>query len=132
MIIKSCKIVNSKELFELLNYIPKERVKIEETFFVIDTVYGLVVYESEISNIFLNESAISIVLKNADFNEGRGPMLYDKIFNSFSKAIEYIFTQKGIYGSQQYINNSPGININGKPFCVSSFNGYKIKIDILQ
>lgn len=44
---------------------------------------------------------VYIVLKNADFTEGRGPMLYDRTFKSESLANEYIMSKKGIFGSKQ-------------------------------
>lgn len=44
---------------------------------------------------------VVVVKKNADFTEGRGPMLVDKIFDSMEAAEAYIAEQPGIYGSKQ-------------------------------
>lgn len=44
---------------------------------------------------------VVVVNKNADFTEGRGPMLVDKIFDSMEAAEAYISAQPGIYGSPQ-------------------------------
>lgn len=44
---------------------------------------------------------VFIILKNADFTEGRGPMLFDRVFDTFDNADAYIMTQSGIFGSKQ-------------------------------
>lgn len=46
-------------------------------------------------------TTVAIVLKNADFTEGRGPMVFDKVFDTVEHAEAYIATQPGIYGSKQ-------------------------------
>ncbi len=43
-----------------------------------------------------------LVTKNADFTEGRGPMLAHKLFSNLEGARKYIAGQKGVYGSPQY------------------------------
>jgi hypothetical protein len=74
------------------------------------------------------ENHVVIVTKNADFTEGRGPMNFHKVFWYLSDAIDYIMTQAGIYGSTQGASNYAGVSIHGKPYCVSGFNGYDVKI----
>jgi hypothetical protein len=45
---------------------------------------------------------IFLVLKNADFTEGRGPMLPHKAYATAEGARAYIKSQDGIYGTGQY------------------------------
>jgi hypothetical protein len=46
-----------------------------------------------------NMATVVIVLKNADFTEGRGPMLFDNVFSSMEKAEAYVDDKKvGIFG----------------------------------
>lgn len=45
---------------------------------------------------------VSIVLKNGDFTEGVGPMLFHKVFGTFKDAEDYVKQQVGIFGSPQY------------------------------
>lgn len=47
---------------------------------------------------------VVVVLKNADFTEGRGPMILDKVFDTVKNAEAYIKLQPGIYGSPQRRN----------------------------
>lgn len=47
------------------------------------------------------EEFIYIVMKNADFTEGRGPMYIHKVFRDIENAREYIKKQDGIFGSKQ-------------------------------
>ena len=65
---------------------------------------------------------VAIVLKNADFTEGRGPMFIDRVFSSVEKAEGYIMGQGGIFGSPQY----------KEPASYSDtgylYNGYDIKL----
>ena len=82
---------------------------------------------AEIASFSL-ENVVFVVLKNADFNEGRGPMLLHKMFASYKDALEYIAKQQGVYGSKQYKNIMYGIDIYGKGYCIESFNGYSISI----
>ena len=58
---------------------------------------------------------VAIVLKNADFTEGRGPMVFDKVFDTVEHAEAYIALQPGIYGSKQ-----------GKG--TYGWNGYDVKL----
>lgn len=59
---------------------------------------------------------VAIVLKNADFTEGRGPMLLHKVFDTVENAEAYILLQPGIYGSKQ--GRSP----------YGGWNGYDVKV----
>lgn len=74
----------------------------------------------------LDENTIFAVLKNADFTEGRGPMLLHSTWKDYDKAVEFILEQEGIFGSKQSATTHSGININGAPYVNSSFNGYCI------
>ena len=63
---------------------------------------------------------IYVVLKNADFTEGRGPMLFDSVWENGDDAINYVSDQPGIYGSKQHIE------LNKYGFYAYA-NGYQIK-----
>lgn len=67
-----------------------------------------------------------LVTRNADFTEGRGPMIPHKLFANPSDAYNYIMRQTGIYGSPQYCQLSLGINIYNDLFGYFNYNGYKI------
>lgn len=71
---------------------------------------------------------VFVVLKNGDFTEGRGPMAFHKVFRSYVGAFEYVMSKEGIFGSKQGVNNYSGVNIYGKPYVVSGFNGYEIRV----
>jgi hypothetical protein len=58
---------------------------------------------------------VFIVTKNADFTEGRGPMMFHKAFATFGAAEAYVMSQDGIYGSKQGKSSYGG------------YNGYDIK-----
>jgi hypothetical protein len=101
---------------ELVSTIKKDR-----DFFLITSNGHLIVREEIPSDPY-----VVVVTKNADFTEGRGPMVFDKVFTGVDSAVEYIKNQSGIYGSQQGSSNYSGVNIYGTPYCVSGFNGYDI------
>ena len=60
-----------------------------------------------------------IVKKNADFIEGRGPMMMHLIFSKFDDAHKWVMAQSGIYGSQQRQERGSG---SGR----WDYNGYSI------
>lgn len=63
---------------------------------------------------------VYIVMKNADFTEGRGPMLLHSLWEDGEDAIGYIQKQQGIFGSIQKVER----NKYGKyAYC----NGYEIQ-----
>jgi hypothetical protein len=93
-----------------------------------DTKLAALKYCGLIKDAFDIDKYVAVVLKNADFIEGRGPMLLDSVFKSPEKAYDYIKTQEGIYGSKQYQNLSYGVNIHGKLYGSISYNGYDIKL----
>lgn len=64
---------------------------------------------------------IYIVLKNSDFNEGKGLMLIHKTFSTLNAARNYIKKEPGICGSKQYEN--PLFFQND----YETWNGYEIK-----
>lgn len=68
-----------------------------------------------------------VVTKNADFTEGRGPMLLDCVFLTIEAAEQYVEKQKGIYGSKQYCQITFGINVKKELYCLVYYNGYEIK-----
>lgn len=71
---------------------------------------------------------IYIVKKNADFIEGRGLMIIDKIFLKKEDAVAYIKNNKGIMGTDQY--DKPYIYQNGKDEC---WNGFDInEYDVIE
>lgn len=67
-----------------------------------------------------------IVLKNADFTEGRGPMLYNALFNDYDKAVAYAMSHEGIFGSKQGPEITMMLNTSNEVFGYVRFNGYKI------
>ncbi len=75
-----------------------------------------------------NNGAAYLVLKNADFTEGRGPMVPVKIFSSPSKAHGWIMSQEGIQGTVPWFQLNYGVNIQGDLYCITSYNGYKIRL----
>jgi hypothetical protein len=96
-------------------------VKEDRDFYLI-TSNGQLIVKEEIPF----EPYVVVVTKNADFTEGRGPMMFDKVFTGVDSAVEYILDQSGIYGTEQGARNYAGVNIHGTPYCVSGFNGYDI------
>jgi hypothetical protein len=64
---------------------------------------------------------VYLILKNADFTEGRGPMLTHMIVDSFETAHDYIMKQSGIYGSSQ------GENLSFRGTNYRYYNGYEVK-----
>lgn len=71
----------------------------------------------------MKKNNVFIVLKNTDFTEGRGTMIFHKAFSTLEKAQEYVENQFGIYGSPQYTRD--------KIKCINKayyYNGYKILI----
>ena len=80
------------------------------------------------SNMILDH--IYIVMRNADFTEGRGPMTPDKIFIELSSAYNYIMTKTGIMGSAQgsYGNWKQDMDEHN-PAC---FNGYDIRKEAID
>lgn len=65
---------------------------------------------------------VCIVMKNADFTEGRGPMSIHKVFSEFVEAEAYVMSQEGIYGSQQGRSSYGNSNPNDV-----GYNGYDIR-----
>lgn len=49
---------------------------------------------------------VYIVRKNSDFTEGRGPMLFHKVFYSGDDAIAYVQGKSGIFGSPQKVERN--------------------------
>jgi hypothetical protein len=71
--------------------------------------------------------SVFIVLKNADFTEGRGPMLFHSVWEDGEQAIKYVEKQQGISGSRQKVERGKyghfayanGYLINEKPLMTS-------------
>ena len=83
-------------------------------------------------------------MKNADMMEGRGPMIYDKVFRDPRKAHNYIINQPGIMDTKPQGN--PKIYITFSNFYINeigkyssnivldinrNYNGYDIKLEDL-
>lgn len=68
-----------------------------------------------------------LVMKNADFTEGRGPMDPHKAFRSYDDAYNYIMSQAGVYGSPQRQSIRYGLNVYNQFYGSVDFNGYSIK-----
>lgn len=73
---------------------------------------------------------VAVVLENVDHTEGRGPMLFHKIFLSPSSAHEYVIKQGGICSSAPQGDPSYyfGKNINDELYGGIHYNGYEIKL----
>ena len=78
------------------------------------------------------DDVICVVMRNADFTEGKGPMVFHKAFRSFESATRYIMGQSGIYGTRQGARNYAGVSNAGRPYIVSGFNGYQIQFARLE
>lgn len=77
------------------------------------------------------EDKVHVVLKNADFTEGRGPMFLHKVFRRLESAELYVSQQGGIFGSQPHRYVNYGVNIHGDLYGSVSWNGYEIRsVDI--
>ena len=113
------------DLLKLLNRIPKEPIVADTEFIVFTTSRGYFILEKRYLNV-LGDNHVWVITKNQDFTEGRGPMLTHRICKNLQDAIDYIFCQPGIYGSEQRLSNYSGINIKGTPYFYSSFNGYDL------
>ena len=70
-------------------------------------------------------NTIYIVTKNADFTEGRGPMLYHAAFRHHKDAVAYIMSKEGIFGTDQPV--TPRTYNDGS----ESYNGYSIQPSVL-
>jgi hypothetical protein len=84
--------------------------------------------ELEFDEFFNIKDQVFMVLKNADFTEGRGPMLPHKCFKSLKDSVDYIMKQPGIYGGEQSLNIMCNVNIYGEVYAYNNFNGYDIKV----
>lgn len=87
-------------------------------------------YRKFVSELQPQMEYIAIVLKNVDFTEGRGPMLFHKAYASPIDAHQYVVQQGGIMSSkpqgEPYI--SFGVNINRQLYGSINYNGYDIKL----
>ena len=81
--------------------------------------YDHTAFDPDTANVF-------VVLKDADFTEGRGPMKYHNVFKYFDDAVAYVLKQRGIFGTEQYVDTKAGVNIHGRPYVYTTFNGYEI------
>jgi hypothetical protein len=119
-------VVTGREMLKLCNRANIiSEVKTDVSFYLIEHAGQKLFIESITVE---SNSTVCVVTKNSDFTEGRGTMKLHKVFGKMKAAIEYIMTQEGIYGSKQAVSNYAGVNVHGKPYCVSGFNGYDIKI----
>jgi hypothetical protein len=119
-------IVSGAEMLTLCNRADKIAEIKETVLFSLLEHAGQFLYVE--GDVVEDSGTVCTVQKNSDFTEGRGPMNFHKVFSSAEKAIDYIMTRPGIYGSAQGASNYAGVSIYGKPYCVSGFNGYDIKI----
>lgn len=73
-----------------------------------------------------------LVLKNADFSGGTGPMVAHRLFKHIYDAELYISEQMGICGSEQNHWINSGENINGGIYASVYWNGYRIQQLVLE
>lgn len=67
---------------------------------------------------------VYIVLKNADFTEGRGQMLFHRVYDSMKAAHQYVMSKDGIFGSKQGVS---GYNYSDpEKGHLVGYNGYQI------
>lgn len=69
----------------------------------------------------MNSDIVYMVLKNTDFTEGRGPMVFHKLFRTMEAARNYVSRKPGIFGSKQY--QDKGLSIEKSEW----WNGYSIQ-----
>jgi hypothetical protein len=119
--------VSSQQMFNELG-VDHSKVTVPADFFRIQTNSGPVLF---FKTFELGNSSVFVVTRNADFTEGRGPMIFHKVFSDFDVAVAYVLTKEGIYGSAQRAAVYAGINIKGEPYVMSTFNGYEISISAL-
>lgn len=62
---------------------------------------------------------VYVVMRNADFTEGRGPMLMHSLWLRGPEAVKFVESQDGIYGSPQRVEM-------GKYGHYASANGFQI------
>lgn len=72
-------------------------------------------------------NTVFVVFKNADFTEGRGPMLLHRIYETFELAEEYVLLQPGIYGTKQGSSGWQPRPDFAAPKREKNYNGYSIK-----
>jgi hypothetical protein len=72
-------------------------------------------------------NTVFVVLKNADFTEGRGPMFIHRIYETFKLAEEYVMLQSGIYGTKQGLSSYQPRPSLTNPKKEVNYNGYSIK-----
>lgn len=83
--------------------------------------------EAEAESKISIEFDVVVVLKNLDFTEGRGPMVFHKVFKTAKEAEDYVSSRQGIYGSAQYSSRMVyGIH-GGRAYSYRAWNGYEIK-----
>lgn len=77
---------------------------------------------------------IAVVLKNNDSIEGRGPMIFSKLFVSPNDAHEYVIRQGGICSNepQGEPGISFGVNINSDLYGSIRYDGYEILLEPLN
>jgi hypothetical protein len=67
---------------------------------------------------------VFIILKNSDFTEGRGPMLFDRVFDTFSAADQYVMGKSGIFGSEQCRDERSALDAQSGRW---TYNGFDIQ-----
>lgn len=120
-------IIDSEEVLKRFNHDRDVRPVTKPRDFVLlsDQHGNSVVYNIE--DLDIPDDVVWLVMKNADFTEGRGPMSPHRLYLMWSHAVAYVLAQDGIYGSRQGIETYAGVSVNGNAYCVSGFNGYDIK-----
>lgn len=72
----------------------------------------------------MNKKTVFVVFRNADFTEGRGPMLVHSIYDSLELAQRYVMRCDGIFGSTQSLDP---IRFNDDDLEIQYANGYLIR-----
>ena len=57
---------------------------------------------------------VFIVMRNADMTEGRGPMVFDRVYGDITRALNYIENTRGVMGGRtglrHHVNNTTGVD----------------------
>jgi hypothetical protein len=130
----SIKTISGKELFKLFEHESEIKdIKNDRNFTLImldndDSKFNKERVFIVKDKINISKEYIFLVEKNMDFTEGAGPMRVIKAFTFIHDAFDFILSQKGIYGSDQYSSYMLGVNIYGEPYAHNRFNGYNIRV----
>lgn len=123
-----------KELFESMGeWALIGKIKNDKEFAFIEHDGRLFVFNDEETQLLRKGGKfVFSVLINSDMIEGRGPMVPHRAFGSLEKAIDYVLSQEGVFGSSQHMRTAVGVNVRAEPYAYSSFNWFDIKLTLIE